>query len=79
MREYQEHEISPKIQVNIRKILVFRCSFFSDLQRSTSLVISDLLSKLLYALRATRRYRNPGISSREIVNTYKIVNTYEYV
>ena len=30
-REYQKHEISPKIQVNIRKILVFSFSQIYDL------------------------------------------------
>ena len=67
----QKNGISPRIQVKIQKNPSFK--FFSDLRRSTSPVISDLQSKLLYATRATCRYRNHGISSCEIVNTYEYI------
>ena len=59
-REYQTHRISPRIQVNIRKILNFL--FFSSLCHSSGQHFSDQLVKLLYATRATSEYQNHGIS-----------------
>ena len=57
---YQKHEISPRIQVNIQKILNFL--FFSDLRYSSGQHFSDQYVKLLNATRATRRYQNHRIS-----------------
>ena len=48
-----------------------------DSRSSDSRISSDQTRKVLYATRATRENQKHGISSREIVNTYKIVNTYE--
>ena len=78
-RGYQKHEISPRIQVKIRKILNFG---FSQ--------IYGILTIRIFGPRVKVTLRDEGYAwvpksrdfvgfPREIVNTYKIVNTYEYV
>ena len=74
-RGYQNHRISQIIQVKIRKILNFW--LFSDLRRSNGQKFFGPKLKLLYAW-VPKSWDFDGFPC-EIVNTYKIVNMYEYV
>ena len=78
-RGYQKHGISLRIQVKIRKILIFGFSQIYDV-----LTVRILGPRIKVTLRDesyawVSKSRNFSGFPREIVNMYKIVNTYEYV
>ena len=77
-RGYKKHRISPRIQVKVRKNSNFW--FFWDLRRSNGHNFSDQIKVTLRDESYTwvPKSRDFARFSREIVNMYKIVNTYEY-
>ena len=78
-RGYQKHEISLRIQVKIQKILIFGFSQIYDVLtvRIFGPIIKVTVRDKRYAW--VPKSRDFAGFPREIVNTYKIVNTYEYV
>ena len=78
-RGYQKHWISPRIQVKFRKIQIFSFSQIYGI-----LVVRIFEPRIKVTLRDESYAWVPKSRDfvgfpREIVNTYKIVNTYEYI
>ena len=72
-RENQKYGISPSFQLKIRKNPMFW--FFSDLRLSDGQNWSERNVKLIHASRATRGYKNFGVSS----NSMRYGCLYKYI